>query len=394
MGKNKKRGNGKNNSNKSSKGREHPQARRRQERERPSKSAEELIQSAEEHFSRGDFEGGLSALQKAVTQSPHDAEILAQVADLQMQVGLAEEAEQTVGRVLQSGGPVPPAVWMMQGQLLSGSDSLEAYERGVDIILDSYPQLNARALLGSSQPNAVATALSPGTIQAALGRSEEEAVAADLLSSAYASIAELYLTDLQEGDETDRLCEDHLAQALALSPFHVDSLLALTSLKIDQADIPSTLRLLKRRIVPLVVPSFTFQQEQKDEEDEEEDDSLFHTNSPAVQTHEIPYHTRMQAAKLLLESSTEDSLLAEPAAIIVSGLLEEDEENIELWYLMGVVNLSTNPPDREGAVEALERAQEMLEANREFCQENNIPFENQSEMDLVMEHLALAQQTS
>jgi len=44
-------------------------------------------------------------------------------------------------------------------------------------------------------------------------------------------------------------------------------------------------------------------------------------------------------------------------------LIDEDDENIELWYLVGVASLSMHPsPDYESARYHLEHAKEMIEA--------------------------------
>ena len=44
-------------------------------------------------------------------------------------------------------------------------------------------------------------------------------------------------------------------------------------------------------------------------------------------------------------------------------MIDEDDENIELWYLVGVASLSMQPsPDYESARYHLEHAKEMIEA--------------------------------
>jgi len=92
----------------------------------------------------------------------------------------------------------------------------------------------------------------------------------------------------------------------------------------------------------------------------------------------------------LVECSTQESSLADSGLEVIQQLLEEDDENIELWYLGGVACLSTTPPDATTSVEYLAKAYEMFEANREYCVENEMEFENQSEMDLVVSHLEMA----
>jgi len=52
---------------------------------------------------------------------------------------------------------------------------------------------------------------------------------------------------------------------------------------------------------------------------------------------------------------------------LATELIDEDDENIELWYLVGVASLSIHPcPDYESARYYLEHAKEMIGAMMEM----------------------------
>lgn len=67
----------------------------------------------------------------------------------------------------------------------------------------------------------------------------------------------------------------------------------------------------------------------------------------------------VETCKLLVECSDVDPTLAELATTLVSDLLCEDDENVELWYLMGVAALACSPPDVETAEQYLQTALEV-----------------------------------
>ena len=63
----------------------------------------------------------------------------------------------------------------------------------------------------------------------------------------------------------------------------------------------------------------------------------------------------------MVECATVVPVLAEYAMELVTSLLHDDDENIELWYIMGVAALSCQPPDTEGARYHLDTAKTMME---------------------------------
>jgi len=79
--------------------------------------------------------------------------------------------------------------------------------------------------------------------------------------------------------------------------------------------------------------------------------------------------------------------LAESAMDLIASLLAQDDENIELWYIMGVAALGAAPPDMDAARLHLEKAKELVETIRENTSAEEFPFGEQ--LRLVNEHLAM-----
>ncbi len=81
---------------------------------------------------------------------------------------------------------------------------------------------------------------------------------------------------------------------------------------------------------------------------------------------ECPEHDFcVSTAKLLVECAPSDPSLAEQAIDLCQMLLEEDDEDVELWYITGMAALSACPPDTDAATYHLEHARDMIHATHE-----------------------------
>lgn len=67
----------------------------------------------------------------------------------------------------------------------------------------------------------------------------------------------------------------------------------------------------------------------------------------------------METCKLLVECADLDQLNPELALELLEDLLCEDDDNVELWYLVGVASLACHPPDVETAEQHLQTALEV-----------------------------------
>lgn len=111
----------------------------------------------------------------------------------------------------------------------------------------------------------------------------------------------------------------------------------------------------------------------------------------------------MSLAKLLIECSSINADHASCAMELILDLLQDDDENIEIWYLMGVAALSSTPPDLECARYHLDQAKRMMDEMKEHQvqealmmsgvsgagggEQEEFPF--QQEYELVLEHLKM-----
>jgi hypothetical protein len=99
-------------------------------------------------------------------------------------------------------------------------------------------------------------------------------------------------------------------------------------------------------------------------DDNEEDESMAQKPSPEF---------CVSTSKMMIECADTRSKLAQSAGDLLSRLVNEDEDNIELWYLMGVASFSCKPRDDDGAREYFNKAKTMVEALQKLPGANKAP---------------------
>ncbi|CAG6015533.1 unnamed protein product [Menidia menidia] len=215
------------------------------------------------------------------------------------------QALEMLGHIYSELGDLSPDVghskYMYLGQIHTGQEAVDYYTKGIQILLSALEKQDI-------------------TAQAAAAASADED--RDLptpkdVSVAYCSIAEIYLTDLMEEGAADK-CREFIERALQ---YHHDN--------------PEALQLMA---------SYLFSRERNQEGKEyllksvrmwlptQKQIASSSTSEEDVQNEIPPYECRIATAKLLIESEE-----YEMAVDVLEGLLEEDEEVVQVWYLSGWV---------------------------------------------------------
>merc|ERR1740139_2131266 len=188
------------------------------------------------------------------------------------------------------------------------------------------------------------------------------------ISSAYCTVAELYLTDLCYAQGAESCCEDAVSCSLKYdSGTSPGSLQALASLRLSQSRChEATFSMLQAwdRIKVGCEALASMVGLGKDEPKNE----LEHVEEASS----LPgFEFRCQSAKLLLECAglmsemdnprqNESNQCCEAAVQVLGSLLAENDEVIEIWYLVGCAFLMFEPKNTEMSKFYFERALEML----------------------------------
>lgn len=95
----------------------------------------------------------------------------------------------------------------------------------------------------------------------------------------------------------------------------------------------------------------------------------------------------MTTTKLLIECGT--PALSAMALDLATDLLNDDDENVEIWYIAGVASMNCEPVDMDSARYHISTAIMMMDAVRKYCTEQREEFPYDEEYGLLEEHMRM-----
>ena len=223
------------------------------------------------------------------------------------------------------------------------------------------------------------------------------------LCAAYCSIAELYLTDLCEEPDAESSCETAIESALEIDgvssagfiaangnhdsqvgPPRPDALQTMANFRLSQSRVPEALEHILKAYDRMKVGCEAMSalvglgnDGSGKEEVEMETKSRELVELDAASS--LPeYNFRCQTAKIMLEcasllengSHDTKNQCAESAIQVLGSLLSENDEVIEVWYLLGCAFMACTPPNLESANYYWETALTMLTKAKESLEES------------------------
>lgn len=215
------------------------------------------------------------------------------------------------------------------------------------------------------------------------------------ICSAQCSIAELYLTDLCFEDDAEARCQAALDEALAMDQGSPEVTQSLANLRLSQQKGEEAAVLMLetyRRLKACYQEDEEEEEETEMEEDDEEGAAGNSKDGNRVQGIVMPsVMFRIQSAKLLLECQAYNKKCARKAVHILEQCKCEEDDNVEIWYLLGVAYFTKGVPDLETAKGHLMYAQEML-SKLQKTYRNKDEFPYLDHIRLVEEQLALVKE--
>jgi len=198
------------------------------------------------------------------------------------------------------------------GQLCQGHESLNYFQRAIDVI-----QAN-------SDPDISKT---------------------KILSSLHCSMAEIYMTDLCETENAEQKCESCISTALSVDPEGYEALQTMTNMRLSQNRIEEAYSLLERSI------------------------SIWQ-NVPFEDEEYPSYEFRLVCSRLLVELGK-----FVQAKELLEQLSQEDDEIEEVWYLLALSQYSLDDRESamvaiDNALTccSTQKNEDMMDAIHELCE--------------------------
>jgi tetratricopeptide (TPR) repeat protein len=347
-------------------------------------TVEKLVEQGNTALASMQPELALKFFERAHGMSPEDTNVMDALADVHLQLGAMDAALALLTASTALAPDVNPFKWLYLAQLQHGAESAATYLKGIAAL---------------DKAAAAAAAVAASGEQTLLYRKQT--------AKAYSSLAELYLTDLCFEDDAEAKCEGYVAQALAADPETLDGQHALANLRLSQSRPAEAAEVIGKVYAKVKAARDKVSSRTVIEE-------LMKVDTPAAGANggdgdgddddDVPEpEFCIATAKYMVECAAAVPELAQQAMDLVTDLLHDDDDNIELWYIMGVAALSCRPPDTDAARYHLETAKNMMET----LLENNggsssssssssssggggqDDFPYQEEYNLVLEHLRI-----
>ncbi|XP_075925375.1 uncharacterized protein LOC116948411 isoform X2 [Petromyzon marinus] len=278
-------------------------------------TVEQLLEKAGECADSCNVELAAMFCQRALEMEPDHLQGLDMAGSLQAELGNVDKAQRCLLRAVELSPDEGHAKYMYLGQLSTGADAVGFFSKGVEIM--------ARTL--QAQPaQAAAASLDDGA----------EVTPRDV-SAAYCSIAEIYLTDLCMEEGSSERCKQTLGQALEADSSNPEALQLMASY-LFSTEQPQEGKVYLLQSLSAWLPSRQQGQEAENRTEAPDDATEMLAQLP-------PYESRISTAKLLSEVEE-----YELASDVLEGLLEEDDEVVQVWYLLGWVSYlqaKCAPPD-------------------------------------------------
>lgn len=197
-----------------------------------------------------------------------------------------------------------PAKWMNLAQLQTGMEALASFQRGLEML--SNEKLKLENSNQSEETIAIVNTLN------------------SQICSGLCSMVELYTTDCCDEPQAESECERLLAYALTVNPNSIEVNQTITNLRLIQQRVDDAKIYLLKTL------------------------ELLSSSREDENRKEIPYAFRMETMKMCYELEVFDH-----CADLAEDLLEENDEELQVWYFAGMAYLKQSPPDIPSAVEYL-----------------------------------------
>ncbi|TDH11881.1 hypothetical protein EPR50_G00065300 [Perca flavescens] len=273
-------------------------------------SVQQLLEKTEECMDSFDFEMAGLFCQRALDVDSTNLLALDMQGHICSELGDTQKAKgisfvQVLSFLLLELSPdVGHSKYMYLGQIHTGQEAVDFYTKGIQVLLSA---LDKQVQTTQAQAGAAA----PPDEDTELPTAKDVCVA-------YCSMAEIYLTDLCMEEGAADKCKDFIERALQYRHDNPEALQLMASyLFSTERNQEGKEYLLKS--VALWLPA----QKQSAASSSTEED---------MQNEIPPYESRVTTAKLLIESEE-----YETAVDVLEGLLEEDDEVVQVWYLSGWV---------------------------------------------------------
>ena len=248
----------------------------------PKYEVNDLLTKINELIENFNYELALKFCEKALLIEPNNTKVLETMGNTFAELGFEDNAKQHFLKAVDLQPDEGHVKYLYLGQLSEGSEAVRYYKLAISMMTPSVDKnINNDNNLGNRD-----------------------------ISNVYCSLAELYMTDCCMEEDAEKLCEESCQKALQLDEKNPEANLVMCNLLLTKGDIDSA-----KNIALKMFDMWKSLSEQ-------DEDNIVDL---------ISYESRMTLIKVLIEVELYDKVL-----VIGVQLLEENEEDIRIWYYIGL----------------------------------------------------------
>jgi len=270
----------------------------------PSYTLEEILTKAEEFMNEYKYELAQKFCQRALEMDNDNVRALELSGSLLLEMGEIDSARHCYGRAVVVQPDSGHSKYMTLAQLFTGMEAKNIYVKGIEVLTNTITQADG----ASSEPEKV------------LELRRE-------LSTAWVAMSELYMTDLCDEEEAETESQKCIEQAVVADDTNPEAHQAMASFLLVKEDVDGA-RAAITKSISLWLPQYVAVLERGGDEE-----------------CRLDYNTRLVTAKILIEVEDWNN-----GAAVLEGLVEEDDEVVAAWYLLGWLHHLKNDEDSVGNV--------------------------------------------
>jgi tetratricopeptide (TPR) repeat protein len=255
------------------------------------------------------LESAFQYAKRALDLDPKHVHALETMASIQMEMGNTESAQTIYSKLIEISPDEGFSKYMCLAQLSTGIEAVNLYNKGIELMLIEY----------NKQSNESSSTKQPTSSKQSINDENEEENSVNKIekndvSTAYCSIAELYLTDLCMEENAADLCKSNLDKSLYYDPKNPESLQLLASYWLSKDNLDEAKKSILESL-DVWLPKYL----------EAEDAGPLVDPSQAIT---LTYDSRINTSRILTEVQEYDK-----AVTVLEQLIDEDDEVVVVIFI-------------------------------------------------------------
>ncbi|XP_038078464.1 probable assembly chaperone of rpl4 [Patiria miniata] len=271
-------------------------------------SVQQLLGQATDCMDTFNYELAQKFLQRALEMEPDNLRVLEVTGNLLVEVGELEKAKQCMGRAITLSPEAGHSKYLYMGQLFEGEEAVQYLVKGIELMKKEKEKQDKQPEAACADNNSSTDRVTDGDI-----------------ARAYCSMAEIYLTDSCFAEDAEQKCKEYIDKAIDADSDSAEAYQILASYWLSKEDKEQAKKSIEKSL-SLWLPKMKAL--------EEEEVNMDGPTLDPINPCPLNYQNRIGTAKILMELE-----MNEQAEEILEGLLQEDDQVVQVWYMLGLMNV-------------------------------------------------------